>query len=314
MSSKSRYRVLVADDDPLTRRLLEQSLPEWGFHVSAVANGAEAWAVMNSSDRPHLAILDWMMPELDGIDLCRRIRSESNEPYLYVIMMTGRDSSDDLVHALEAGADDFVSKPLSMPQLRARLGTARRILDLQRQLIASREAQKFRATFDALTDIRNRSSILELLETEINRAIRTGQTLSIALADVDHFKSINDTLGHQTGDIVLREVASRLEGALRSYDAVGRYGGEEFLLVFPTIDPQTGLMVAERARAAVARPLPDESLHDLRITVSIGVAGLCVVADTGTPEERADTLLRAADKALYEAKTQGRNRSILAAA
>jgi diguanylate cyclase (GGDEF)-like protein len=310
----ARHRVLVADDDPLTRRLLEANLAQWGFQVETVTDGAAAWETIRSPQRPPVAILDWMMPGLSGIELCRRARAEAGEPYLYLIMLTGRDSSDDLVHALEAGADDFIGKPIRMPELRARLGTARRLLDLQRQLITAREAQEFRATFDALTGVRNRRAILEMLDNEINRAARTGQPLSIALADIDHFKSINDTHGHQVGDVVLEEVAGRLEVTLRSYDAVGRYGGEEFLVVLPSADPEAALAVAERIRSQVARPPTDERLAELRVTVSLGVASLADVPADGPPEQRAEALLRAADQAMYRAKAAGRDRTVLAAA
>jgi diguanylate cyclase (GGDEF)-like protein len=296
-------RILVAEDDPVVRRLLEAMLGSWGFTVLLVDDGLAALRLLEEADAPRLVILDWMMPGMDGIDVCRRVRAQASERYTYLILLTARDRKTDVVTGLDAGADDYLTKPFDRAELKVRLRAAQRILDLQSELIDARERLRVEANHDSLTGLLNRKAILEELDKELARASREKKEVSLLLADVDHFKRVNDTFGHLTGDAVLREVAHRLRGAMRVYDSAGRYGGEEFLLLLPGCRSSCSLVVADRFRSVVgARPCEGDG-QSLPVTVSIGVAS----SPEGGLIER-DTLIRAADQALYRAKERGRNR------
>lgn len=294
--------ILIADDDPVSRRLLQVSLAHAGYHVISAANGAEALRALDAVDYPRLCVLDWMMPEVDGVDVCRIIRERAREPYVYVILLTSKAEQKEIVEGLESGADDYIVKPFDLHELKARLRSGKRILDLQEQLVSARELLRTQATHDSLTSLLNRAAILDLLNKELSRAIRKKESVAVIMADLDHFKQINDTYGHQAGDAVLREAASRMQSALREYDAIGRYGGEEFLVVSAQCGTAEAVVLAERLRECiVAHPIAfaDQSIP---ITLSLGVA-----AATGDAA-RADELLRIADEALYAAKDRGRNR------
>lgn len=296
-------KILVADDSELSRRLLEASLTKRGYEVLTAADGDQAWSILERQGCPSLAILDWMMPGLDGLELCRRLRQQAREPYVYVILLTAKDRKEDILDGLQAGADDYIKKPVDGDELEARLRTGKRIVDLQGELIAAREALRNRADHDALTGLWNRGAILEVLGRELSRAHRCGASLAVALVDLDHFKRINDTHGHPAGDAVLREAGSRMSSSLRPYDAVGRYGGEEFLIVLPGCDVPFGLACAERLRKSLARDGIQVGDRLLPVTCSVGVA-----ASAGDHESDAEALLSAADQALYRAKAEGRNR------
>jgi diguanylate cyclase (GGDEF)-like protein len=253
-----------------------------------------------------LALLDWEMPGRDGTEICRGLRSRRHDVYTYVIMLSARDGRDDVVAGLSAGADDYITKPYDPSELRVRLRAGRRIMDLQSQLIAARDAMRERATHDSLTGLWNRASIVEVLTGEINRAGRSGRRLAAGIADLDHFKAVNDTHGHLAGDAVLRVAAERFARSVRSYDRVGRYGGEEFLFVFPDSDAELSRSLGERLRSAVASEPMDTSEGWIAVTTSIGIA---VAKRSGT--EAVDLLLRRADEALYRAKRDGRNRVVV---
>jgi two-component system, cell cycle response regulator len=296
-------RILVADDDAVTRRLLQARLAGWGYEVVAVADGGAAWRALQEADAPRLAVLDWEMPELDGPELCRRVRAAGAEPYVYLILLTARDRGADLVTGLAAGADDFIAKPFAPQELQGRLRVGRRILDMAAELVAAREAMTLRATRDALTGLLNRGTIVEFLGRELARADREGQPLGVMMADLDHFKRVNDTHGHLAGDAVLREAARRILAGRRVYDLVGRYGGEELLLLAPGCDLEAAASVAERLRAAIGdRPI-DTAEGPIAITASWGVT-------TYTPGSGLDpeAVIKAADGALYAAKRAGRDR------
>jgi len=297
-------KILVAEDDLVSRRLLETRLSKWGYHATSASNGEEAWICLQQEDAPHLAILDWMMPGMDGLEVCRNVRARGGEPYTYIILLTAKDSKDDVILGLEAGADDYLTKPVNTHELEVRLRAGRRIVDLQSEIIRAREELRIQATHDALTGLWNRAAIRDILCRQIARVRREGAPLCISIADIDHFKDINDTLGHGTGDIVLREVAQRLSAAVRQYDFIGRYGGEEFLVVLPGCDENIAQKQAERMRASLSeRPfLLPEGSSSVAVTVSLGVSAL-VDSDTMDVEN----LLHAADKALYLAKGEGRN-------
>jgi len=302
-------KILIADDDPVSRRRLETILSKWGYEVITARDGTEAWRELQAEDSPSLAILDWMMPGVDGPELCRRIRKRGDERYTYVIILTSLDTRDDLVLGMESGADDYVVKPFDAQELRVRLRAGRRILELQSQLIAAREALEVKATHDALTGLWNRAAILEMLDCELARSERENKPLCVVLGDIDKFKHVNDTYGHLAGDAVLRETARRATSVVRRYGPVGRYGGEEFLFVVPVCGGPDALRVAERIRGSIGTAPMDTSEGLIPVTISLGVA----VTEGRGPVNR-DALLRAADRALYQAKRAGRDRVELSSA
>jgi len=298
--------VLVAEDDPIFRHVLETWLTKWNYRVVAVDNGLEAWNLLQNVDAPHLLILDWMMPAVDGVELCRRLRSQrGGQPYCYVLLVTARDNKEDVVAGLDAGADDYLTKPFDVEELRARLRAGERILQLQDALLRAQQALQFEADHDPLTGLWNRGAILDLLRKETQRQQRSGVPIGVMMADLDHFKKINDTHGHLVGDSVLQACAQRLAGGVRAYDSVGRYGGEEFLIMVPGCDSHDLVASAERLRAAIANHEIQTTAGLLLVTISIGV-----VSSAGTSQAELDyeSLLYQADEALYAAKANGRNR------
>ncbi len=300
-------RILVADDDPVSCRLLVRLLHNWGYEVIAAHSGTEAWEVLQAGRAPRVALLDWMMPGLDGLEICRRVRAQTSKPYVYIILLTANDRVGNVVEGLESGADDYLTKPFHPQELRARLRVGLRMLDLESGLVEARENLRFKASHDALTSIWNRGAIIELLEGELSRARRDGSSVGILLADIDHFKRINDTHGHLTGDEVLRAVTGRLKGEVRSYDSVGRYGGEEFLMLLPGCDTAKLTAKAEQLVKIVGRSSVETSTGSVPVTISIGG-----MASGDCPHAELNSLLRAADTALYRAKVFGRNRSEMA--
>jgi diguanylate cyclase (GGDEF)-like protein len=295
--------VLVAEDNPVFQSMLRSMLTKWGYDARITKNGLEAWEAMQAADAPRLAVLDWMMPYMDGVEVCRRIRTAAHEPYVYVLLLTARTESQDLVEGMEAGADDYLTKPFNAQELRVRLRAGRRILDLQQQLMEAREALRVQATHDALTGLLNRGRVVEILFAEIARSARERRPLAVLMVDLDHFKQINDTHGHQAGDAVLREAARRMQAVTRHYDAPGRYGGEEFLIVLPGCGARDGYVQAERIREAFAREPFAAGGESMAVTCSIGVSSSDACADG-----EACRLIREADEALYDAKNRGRNR------
>jgi diguanylate cyclase (GGDEF)-like protein len=296
-------RVLIADDDPMQRLYLTRCLSSWGYETLVVEDGEEAWRILQRDDAPQMVLLDWMMPGIDGTVLCQRIRSLRDRPYTYVVLLTSRSDQQDLLSGLGAGADDYMTKPVNTPELQARLRSGQRIIDLQNKLRIAYEMQKYEATHDSLTGIWNRPAILELFSRECAKAAREKRPIGVLLADVDHFKIINDQFGHVCGDIALREIARRMQASLRPYDFIGRYGGEEFLILVPSCDPHTVCEVAERIRQGVADQPIIARDNEFAVTLSIGV-------NTASPVsvEQRDELLQRADQALYLAKENGRNR------
>ena len=289
-------RVLIADDDDVTLTALQGMLTHLGHEAVLARDGTEAWELICREDAPSLAILDWMMPDIEGPEICRRLRDHEKRPYQYLIMLTAKDGMQDLVDSLQSGADDYLSKPFDERELRARLHAGERILALQDELRA-------RATFDELTGLLNRATIRERLEREYAHAMRSGDPVSIVLTDLDDFKRVNDTRGHPVGDEVLREAAKRLATRMRSYDELGRYGGEEFLSVLPGCHLPNALQVAERMREAMERAPLETTVGGIAMTASFGVATIGGASFTGI-----DAMVAAADEALYRAKRAGRNR------
>ena len=271
-------------------------------------DGAAALRILESDDSPRLAVLDWMMPGMEGVQICQRIRERKKGPYIYLLLLTARSEKRDLLRGLELGADDYLTKPFDSEELRARLLVGERILTLQDDLIAAREELRFRATHDVLTGIANRAAVMDALRGELSRQVREQRSFGVILVDIDHFKNVNDTFGHLCGDEVLRWVTRRMKECVRPYDTLGRYGGEEFLIIAPDVDGNGALALAERIRSIVAsKPVVTQG-GEVSVTVSLGAA-----LSTSTRSADPQMLLRLADQALYRAKDNGRNRCELAA-
>ena len=295
-------RVLIAEDDPITRRLLAVHLTKWGHEVIICSDGTEAWDVLTREDAPKLAILDWMMPGMDGVTICRKIRHLEKQVYVYIILLTARTEKEDLIEGLEAGADDYIAKPFDAHELKVRVRAGSRIIRLQEDLMNALKASEYQASHDALTSLLNRKAIMEVLEKELARADRDKTPLALIMADLDHFKLVNDSYGHLAGDVVLKETSQRLIDSVRPYDAVGRYGGEEFLIVCPNCDEESSQAIAERLRCVVSEAPLITAEGTFRVTMSFGVAAV------RGGSHSADSITRAADQALYKAKESGRNR------
>ena len=306
---KSKKRVLIAEDDPVSCHLLKSFLVKWDYDVAVVTDGMAALRILEGDDTPRLAVLDWMMPGMEGVQICQRIRERKDRPYVYVLLLSARSEKRDLLRGLELGADDYLTKPFDSEELRARLLVGERILSLQDDLIAAREELRFRATHDLLTGISNRGTVMDALRNELSRQVREQKSFGVILVDIDHFKNVNDTYGHLCGDEVLQAVARRMRECMRPYDTVGRYGGEEFLIIASAADARGTLALAERIRSVLeSKPVVTQA-GEVRITASLGAA-MSTDARGADPQ----TLLRLADKALYRAKDQGRNRAELAGA
>jgi diguanylate cyclase (GGDEF)-like protein len=300
-------KILLADDERIARTMLEHWLRGWGYEVVAVADGEAALEALRTDPELRLGIVDWVMPKLDGLEVCRRIRAESSEPYRYLMLLTARDDKAHIVEGLEAGADDYLVKPCNALELKVRLRAGRRVVELQQELIRAREELRFEAMHDALTGLANRNALLPQLEKELARAHRNGGSVAVIMGDIDHFKRVNDTHGHAVGDAVLREIAHRLSASVRSYDTVGRLGGEEFLVVLPDCDSRTGAVVAERLRLSICANAVQSDGIAVPVTASFGIAATDQHAAASVGD-----LIRAADSALYRAKFAGRDRVLRA--
>jgi two-component system chemotaxis response regulator CheY len=288
-------KILIAEDDTTSRLLFGATLRKLGYAVTAVENGQKAWDAWKQ-DEYSLLISDWMMPDIDGLELCRIIRAEPSLQYTYIILLTALDSKGSYLEGMDAGADDFITKPFDEEQLAARLRVAERILALHKKL-------HVQATHDRLTGVWNRAAIMDCLERELERAVRESNCVGVVLADLDHFKRVNDTHGHPAGDAVLQEAARRMRLALRPYDRIGRYGGEEFLITAPGCTLSEAMALAERIRDSISTGPVDCLSEAIPMTASLGVT----VGGNRTGED-AGMLIAAADEALYRAKKAGRNR------
>jgi len=297
-------QVLVVEDSAVYRKLIGDHLQHWDFEITFAKTGAEAWNVLQQPDSPNLVILDWVLPDIDGIALCQKIRQlDASRPYVYVILLTRRNGRENILSAMQAGADDYMVKPFDELELRAHLLVGKRILELQEKLIAARELMRIAATQDFLTGLMNRGEVLDSLNRELERGRRERKPVGIVLADIDHFKDVNDSLGHLFGDEALKDIAHRLRAELRPYDSIGRYGGEEFLLILPGCDVQTTLLRGNQLCKSVAnRPVVCSGAQRV-ITLSMGIA----VSD-GSADYDVEALLGQADLGLYAAKQKGRNR------
>jgi diguanylate cyclase (GGDEF)-like protein len=295
-SKRKAMKILLVEDSYIERRKLGAFLTDWGLEHVGVGSGNEALKLLEGPNPPEMAVLDWMLPGMDGIDVLRRIRKLSPENYIYTIMVTAKNQKKDRQVAMDAGADDYLSKPVDPTELRSRIMVGKRILDLQQSL-------RFAATHDFLTNLLNRSEILAALDREFARGGREGKPTTVALVDIDHFKRVNDTLGHAAGDEVLKEVARRLKLDLRPYDLVGRYGGEEFLIILPGCSLTAGARRADAIRNLVGKDPINTAFGATSATISVGVTSTCSNRDRSLAE-----FLQEADVSLYAAKKNGRNR------
>ena len=293
-------KILIADDDFTSRVVLAQVLKHLGHEVVETEDGEQAWVALQAPDAPRLAILDWVMPGLEGPELARRVRSLQQERSPYLIILTSRSDKEAVIEGLDAGADDFLSKPFNTGELRARVEVGRRILELQDKLIESRDTLAHQATHDALTGLPNRRAILDLLGRELARTGRMDVSLAVGMCDLDHFKQFNDRYGHQTGDDLLCGFARIVGENLRAYDSVGRIGGEEFLVVLPMKAGADWRAAFEVLGHRIAEASIPTRSGPLSLTASIGV----VCAEAGST---VDGILEASDQAMYQAKRQGRN-------
>jgi len=309
----SDQRILVVDDNPDNVEIINARLSSRGFLVETATNGEEALARVEENP-PHLILLDVMMPIMDGYEVSRRIKGSSSLPFIPIILVTARDSTQDKVEGLDAGADDYLTKPINFPELEARVRSMLRIKRLQDQLdeknreleVVNKKLRKLSIT-DGLTGLFNHRHVHELLHEEIERSKRTGESVAVAMVDLDRFKAVNDTYGHPTGDVVLYETAEILRETAREVDIVGRYGGEEFIAILPGTAEDNAAQFAERVRQRIEEHVFRDDSTEIRMTTSAGVAAY---PSDAVPD--ADSLLKRADEALYNAKETGRNQIIRA--
>jgi two-component system cell cycle response regulator len=290
--------VLIVEDDPVTRRLLSVYITKWGYDVMEAVDGAEAWSILQKPEALSLVVSDWMLPGMNGLDLCRKVRSAERAGYVYFIMLTAKGKQEDLLEGLENGVDDYLVKPFNWNELKCRIKIGERIIRIENKILEL-------AATDHLTGVLNRRAFLEQLDKDFNRSLRQRSPLSLILMDIDHFKKVNDTFGHQAGDVVLQRFTDQLSASVRPYDFIGRYGGEEFIACLPGTDAFQAKSIAERFR---------ETLEKLNIGISNGPQCIRITASFGVAcaspgsDDSPDSLIRRADEAMYEAKKEGRNR------
>ena len=307
MSQGLGMQVLIAEDDSVSRKILTRCLERWGHTVVPTTDGQEAWDLLQQPDAPRFVILDWVMPHMDGMQVCTRLREDTSRPLTYVIMLTARGRKEDIVNALDSGADDYLIKPYDSEELQSRIGAGMRILELSQQLEKANEKLQEMAQTDFLTKIPNRSAIMSQLESEMARARRDGTPLAVVMGDVDHFKRVNDEHGHVAGDTILITVAQRLKDVCRRYDLVGRYGGEEFMMTMPGVTLYRLDDIMERLRQHIISEPVEVDGESLPITMSMGA--IWIPPDASPTMEEA---IKAADELLYHAKESGRDRFCVA--
>jgi two-component system cell cycle response regulator len=301
-------KVLIADDSIVSRHMLEATVRKWGYEPVVACDGQEAWDILQQEHAPQLAILDWVMPQLTGPEVCRLTRQQQKDKYTYMLLLTSKNQREDLIEGMDAGADDYITKPFNHHELQVRLRAGRRIVDLQSELLLTQAALRQQATHDALTKVYNRHSIFEVLGRELGRAERENLPIGLALLDIDFFKTVNDTYGHIAGDAVLVEAARRIKASIRSYDSIGRYGGEEFLVILPGCDEECTRNQAERIRRGLASepmPIHEDAYSDVSLALTASFGATTVLPGYAVSIE---DVLRIADESLYEAKRAGRNR------
>lgn len=311
MTNKT-FPILIADDDVITQKMIQKMFTRKGYPVVSVGDGSEAWKVLKDRYFP-IVITDWHMPKMSGIELCQKIRENTFPGYVFVILLTSRDAKSDIIEGLEAGADDYLTKPLDYHELTARLKAAERILTLERSLQESNDSLKkaveeikLLSITDALTGAYNRRYMLEYMEVELKRSKRYKHSFSFIMCDLDHFKTVNDSFGHEAGDQVLIEFVKSLKEVIRDdLDLVFRYGGEEFAVVLPVTNISEAKILAERLRKHIEQKRINLKDQTIQITASFGINGY----EPGMGSDLTiKAIINAADKFMYRAKTNGRNR------
>ena len=299
---RSRMEVLIVEDDQISRKLLSKTLSNLGYRVLEAANGRQAWELLEQG-KLQFVITDWLMPVMDGLELTRTIRKADLQNYVYIVILTSQEGIDNVIDGLDAGADDYLVKPFNPRELSARLKIGERILDLEQKLRGAHEKMRDLAMHDELTGLWNRRAFYSHALSELERTSRQESSICIILLDIDNFKSVNDKYGHLVGDQALKMVADRLKEEVRQYDRVGRWGGEEFIVVLPATTLEEGTSIAERLRMSVAlAELPIKNNAALQVQISLGVS--CF---EGNQSIDLDTLVDRADEMLYQAKENGRN-------
>jgi len=298
------FKVLVADDSPVHRKLVEHTLSEEPWSVLFAKSGREAMDIF-AEHRPSLVITDRLMPDFSGIELCQHIRKNFKDTYTYIIILTGMTEKSEIVHGLLAGADDYLTKPFDQGELLARAEVGRRVIDLHRQIEAKNKLLEELALTDALTNLPNRRAIEDSATRQLSGATRYGYGFWIVLADLDHFKTVNDTYGHEAGDRVLKQIAQVLKSHSRKSDICGRVGGEEFLFTLSHITEENVRLVIDRMRTELEGTEFNFGGDSLTVTASFGAAGFD--GDRNHSPDLSE-LISQADAALYSAKKQGRNR------
>jgi two-component system chemotaxis response regulator CheY len=295
-------KILIVEDEPIYRRMVKKYLLEAGYDIVEAEDGQTAWELFQHEPF-HFVITDWMMPGLNGPELVQNIRTSGEKNYTYIIMLTAMDDKDNVVLGLESGVDEYLTKPFNSKELIARVASGMRILRLEEQLMQARLQMEVLAMHDGLTGLLNRRAIEEYAQAEFNMTVRKERSMSIILIDIDHFKNVNDQFGHKFGDQTLRQVAQILTADLRNYDRIGRWGGEEFILILPDTLLKDAVTVAERVRVRVAETqMPLENGETFSACISLGAA--CTTGKFPSLTK----LIDAADQALYQAKQTGRNR------
>lgn len=292
-------KIIVAEDHPVTQLLISETLKKWNYEVITAQDGLEVLELIEIHQDVQLFLLDWQMPGLDGLSLCQRLKSTNIIYPRYIIFLTSKKLTDNVVQALEAGADDFISKPFTPEELKVRLKVGCRIITTENKLL-------HQAQHDPLTNILNHRAIVDLLSQLWERSKRDNSALSVLMLDLDYFKRVNDTYGHQVGDYALKHFCTLVNKELRPYDSFGRYGGEEFTICLPATDADQAMLVAERIRASMESTPIEYDGQYFSLTVSIGVA--IFVENQTSPKQ----ILLNADRAAYEAKEQGRNKVVFA--
>ncbi|MFZ2055364.1 MAG: diguanylate cyclase, partial [Candidatus Aminicenantales bacterium] len=299
-------KILIAEDDLISSKILQRNLLNWGYYVVPARTGADAWQALQDEEL-RMALLDWMMPGIDGIEVCRKIRRRKKYKYTYIILLSAKDRKQDIITGLSSGADDYMTKPVNFLELRARLQTGRRIIDLEDKLLFVQNQLKDIASRDGLTKIWNRSESAKFLSEELERGQREGVPTGVILLDIDQFKKINDFYGHDIGDQALLQVVSRLKKKARKSDKIGRYGGDEIIIVLPRCSSSEIVKIAERFRLSVAEKKVKTELDMVTLTISAG----CATSDV-TGILNAERFIKVADEALLKAKSQGRNCIVVA--
>ncbi|MDY6934154.1 MAG: diguanylate cyclase [Spirochaetota bacterium] len=298
-------KILIVEDDHFFQEAVKRDLESAGYNVLICNNGRDAIKIIKDQE-VRVAIIDWIMPGMDGITLCKEIRGLHLYRYVYIIMLTSKRRKQDTIIALEAGADDFLTKPADKEELISRIKVGMRILELENRLILSQRELLKLAKEDPLTNLLNRRSFLDEALKELDRAIREGREISTVMVDIDDFKRINDTYGHQIGDEIIIEFARRLQSSCRTYDILGRYGGEEFLILLPQTKSSSAVKIAKRIRSVIKNKPFKIMGEGITVTASFGVSVL--KPDGRSKDDQIDDLVKRTDIALYEAKKGGKNR------